>query len=1069
MKKLTDIRLINWHGFYDETIPVDGSVLVAGDNGSGKSSLLDAIYYLLSGGDANHFNSAANEKTDRTLETYMRGRTGESGHPYLREGKAVVSHIALQFLDEKKAENFLVGVALELQEGQRDVLKTFYYVPNHALDDSLFKDKEGHVLNFRLMEAEAPMGTFHLLGDTQKKIRASLYDEVLEIDGKKYLDLLPKAISFKPIDDVHEFVYRFLMPERDVDLTAMRTVIHSLNELSHSVKEEEEKKEALRAISEKGNEYTKKKKEASLYAALATSLASTSLEDERERLLEEKEALISAGKELENKRSSLLRRKEECNRDLYALESDSSFSAYKNIDDAILTAEKKEKEAENQARAFESKLAREASLAHALSISVELLPFLEKHDYQGLQSRLHSYQNLFRKKRDEIRSSYSAVESSLLEEKKEARRLQLEIEELAAGRSVYPEAFVALRKKIIERVKAETGEDIDIRPFLELIDLREGEEEWRSAIESLLGDRRFDLFVDPKYYPIALSVLDEEKEKHPSGIGLVDLERLPAEVEVKENSLAKKLTALTYDAERYLNLLLGRMEAVDDAIALQGKEEALSPSGVAYYERAARSSSSYGSVPYIGAASRHLQLEEKERELDELTHDIELGESEAKDTYALIERLEHSNLMGLLQEPNRWALLEEARGEVALLRGRKESLQDESSDLTYKGRRLAELRKLLSELEGEVAEIDEEIKENASRLGSDETRLHSLEGAVKGKEEELIAMLKKEGLTLAFEDFKKDKELASKEASAESTRLLNELVKSERELRSLMGSYIRRFSFDETNEIDALPHFLEEYDKVANHDLVSHIDKLERASDKAAESFQNDYIAKIRSSIEEEKKHIKKLNAILAGRPFGSEGDVYEFLIAPAKDPDFRPYYDIFASKEDFEKPSLFTENLSKKNEALIASLYDRFTREDADEKLIRSFTDYRNFMDYDIKITDREGRTYRFSEISKSKSGGETQTPFYVIIAASFDQLLREDRGEASPGCLVMFDEAFEKMDQSHVESMMRYFRELSIQPLLAVPGNQAKAIAPYVDTKVALVKQGGRIIASSLLKAAN
>ena len=258
-----------------------------------------------------------------------------------------------------------------------------------------------------------------------------------------------------------------------------------------------------------------------------------------------------------------------------------------------------------------------------------------------------------------------------------------------------------------------------------------------------------------------------------------------------------------------------------------------------------------------------------------------------------------------------------------------------------------------------------------------------------------------------------------------------------------------------------------EYDKVANHDLVENLDKLDRAKKKASESFQNDYIAKIRESIEEEKRHIKKLNEILAGRPFGSEGDVYEFVVSPSKDSTFKDYYEIFASKEDYDQASLFTEQLSSKNEALMASLYERFTSEDTDTKVLQSFTDYRNFMDYDIKIRDKNGRTYRFSEISKSKSGGETQTPFYVIIAASFDQLCRPGFGRTSPGCLVMFDEAFEKMDQSHVESMMRYFQELSIQPILAVPGNQAKAIAPYVDTKVALIKQSGRVIASPIIKA--
>ena len=368
MKKLTDIRLINWHGFYDETIPVDGSVLIAGDNGSGKSSLIDAIYYLLSGGDASRFNSAAVEKTDRTVETYMRGRTGESSHPFLRPDKNIITHICLQFLDEKTLESFLIGVVLELQDGIRDILKTFYYVPNHVLEDSLFKDDDGSVLNFRLMQQKQPEGMFRLLGDSQRKVRQTLYNDILEIDGKKYLDLLPKAVSFKPIDDVHEFVYRFLMPEKDVDISSMRTVIHSLNELSTTVKEEESKKEALRVIAEKAEAYTKNKKEASLYQALALNLASSSIEEERNRLNKQIGDLEARAEELSAKRKSSEERKEALNKEIYALENDEGYLELKTIDDDIARAEKKASDCDSAARSFETRLAREASLAHSLSL-----------------------------------------------------------------------------------------------------------------------------------------------------------------------------------------------------------------------------------------------------------------------------------------------------------------------------------------------------------------------------------------------------------------------------------------------------------------------------------------------------------------------------------------------------------------------------------------------------------------------------------------------------------------------------------------------------------------------------
>ncbi|NLB85340.1 MAG: AAA family ATPase, partial [Acholeplasmataceae bacterium] len=37
MKKLTKIKLINWHLFSNQTIEINNNTLISGENGSGKS------------------------------------------------------------------------------------------------------------------------------------------------------------------------------------------------------------------------------------------------------------------------------------------------------------------------------------------------------------------------------------------------------------------------------------------------------------------------------------------------------------------------------------------------------------------------------------------------------------------------------------------------------------------------------------------------------------------------------------------------------------------------------------------------------------------------------------------------------------------------------------------------------------------------------------------------------------------------------------------------------------------------------------------------------------------------
>ena len=55
------IRLVNFHNFVDETIEVrnGGHLFLLGDNASGKTTVLDAIHYVLTAGEAMEFNAAA--------------------------------------------------------------------------------------------------------------------------------------------------------------------------------------------------------------------------------------------------------------------------------------------------------------------------------------------------------------------------------------------------------------------------------------------------------------------------------------------------------------------------------------------------------------------------------------------------------------------------------------------------------------------------------------------------------------------------------------------------------------------------------------------------------------------------------------------------------------------------------------------------------------------------------------------------------------------------------------------------------------------------------------------------
>ena len=96
------------------------------------------------------------------------------------------------------------------------------------------------------------------------------------------------------------------------------------------------------------------------------------------------------------------------------------------------------------------------------------------------------------------------------------------------------------------------------------------------------------------------------------------------------------------------------------------------------------------------------------------------------------------------------------------------------------------------------------------------------------------------------------------------------------------------------------------------------------------------------------------------------------------------------------------------------------------------------------------------YSKVSREKSGGETQTPFYITVAASFMQLYRNSIGGDAIG-LVMFDEAFNNMDDERIGAMLEFLTHANLQLIIAAPPDKIQYIGPSVK-QVLLVLQDGQ-----------
>ena len=128
MKKLKKILLINWLYFSKEIIEVGDVNFLTGKNGAGKSTVIDALQIVLLGEtSARNFNQAANEKSQRTLDGYLRADMDEN-NPYSRRGKDFSSYIACEYQDDVEGTSFVTGVVFDCRSDGSGQERFFIYI-----------------------------------------------------------------------------------------------------------------------------------------------------------------------------------------------------------------------------------------------------------------------------------------------------------------------------------------------------------------------------------------------------------------------------------------------------------------------------------------------------------------------------------------------------------------------------------------------------------------------------------------------------------------------------------------------------------------------------------------------------------------------------------------------------------------------------------------------------------------------------------------------------------------------------------------------------------------------------
>ncbi|HPE36580.1 MAG TPA: ATP-binding protein, partial [Spirochaetales bacterium] len=202
MISLTGARLVNWHYFRDTTLRIGKRTLISGDNGMGKSTIVDAIQYALAADLRKaRFNQAAGDRRGgRDLLGYVRCKIGSDSTEYLRGD--TVSHVMLRF--DANGQSFSAAVCVEAYADGR-ATERFWIGQGVDIDSVPVRDDKGRSLNWRQFRdrLEGAQLEFH---DSKREYlrgltsRLGVFRRMSEYNP--YLEAFTRSVSFTPLVSV---------------------------------------------------------------------------------------------------------------------------------------------------------------------------------------------------------------------------------------------------------------------------------------------------------------------------------------------------------------------------------------------------------------------------------------------------------------------------------------------------------------------------------------------------------------------------------------------------------------------------------------------------------------------------------------------------------------------------------------------------------------------------------------------------------------------------------------------------------------------------------------------------
>ena len=1062
-KSATKLLLVNWSRFSNVSISLNGSTLFTGVNGSGKSTILDAMTYMLTGNT--QFNKAALDK-DRNVISYVRGDTKSEGKSrFIREGE-VTSYIAMEFWSPLEKQYLVVGVCIEYVNETSNTKKWFVFKDTRIDDCRFYTEKDKKVTVYPrqdLIVKGKKVSSIEFMNrdkGTEQVLRAL----GLRCGVEKYKAKLVKMMAFNPENNIDKFIQECVLDEHPIrSMNDIREHRKHYNDAKNVYEELAKGKQQLEIVQKKITEYeaVERKYEVRriLFIVPRYEMASRKSKNLEQKIAIENAKLLQLQSNLKNlieKRKKALDRKINaaknellCNIEEITKSLESSISAlekdiekYKNSLEELKLLEKGIHEILNWLD-LGNKLT-EKDIAIMETIASTTFYVDEK------VSAFIKFKNIINVKKAEFQKDNVHINDKIDEIGKELEDIQEKISKLESDVLPFDRKYEEAKQKIKAEL-AKMNIQTEVRLFAELV--QHVDKDWQLAIETFLGKKRFDIVVDGQYCEKVMEIVHKNKLRD---IKVVITDKLP-NVDIQDMSAAAMLDISNEYGRKYANYLLNGIHLCNDIQELhQYPKGGLMMDGTLAKSFTMSYMNMKKTQIYMGKDAIKQQLKRAEE-------DKAILQQEEKE---LIEKSAILNKYISDIEHVSW-------DETRYIFNAQKLIDDNTTEMKNKKAELEEIKNTpgftaaLQEKENadkEYNEVETQFIKVNNDIGLCKKNIENNKEKYDVSEQEISNAKNKynNAILLRLELRRDVEELYSKlRAKSDSARVMSsksvDNVRGEKDnvIRVLENEQRKYWHIigqsDEKYGVVYISFFREQYKDIANVKIDEAKQKLEEQQRVLENAFMVDFVAEINEAIRVARDEINNINKELKEIPFGK--DTYQFKMK--EKPDRAIFFNL-CKKLDSYMNSIDMYRVVNQNDEEMEYNIRQFMNTILEEENEEEYTDYRKYFKYDMDILSRQDGEETTAELSKkqgSASNGEKQTPYFIILAASLLQCYPKN---VSCARLAFIDEAFSALSRERIEQMVKYFEDNKFQVIYAAPPEKIDSIGSHINSTVSLCMKG-------------